>query len=98
MGLVRFHSCAWLCRTNDPRPISAEGAHSVRPRPGICIGAAPCGRPQAFPLQGGKVAWAIGDFLIVEKVTRRRGGEIPLKKTMFHVKPPLPCSHNPNII
>ena len=83
MGLVRFHSCAWLCRTNDPRPISAEGAHSVRPRPGICIGAAPCGRPQAFPLQGGKVAWAIGDFLIVEKVT------------MFHVKPPLPYSHKP---
>ncbi|WP_204248360.1 hypothetical protein, partial [Pseudoflavonifractor sp. An184] len=23
------------------------------------------------------------------------GGEIPLKKTMFHVKPPLPYSHKP---
>ena len=38
---VRFHSCAWLCRTNAP------GAK-------FAVGAAPCGRPQAFPLPGGR--------------------------------------------
>ena len=41
LSLVRARRCAWLCRANAPGPFPA-------------VGAAPCGRPQAFPLDGGR--------------------------------------------
>ena len=40
LELLRFQNCAWLCRANAPGPLSAVGAAF--------------GRPQAFPLPGGR--------------------------------------------
>ena len=56
LRLVRFRSCAWLCRVNDPGPFSAVGAHSVRPLSGL--EPAPTERPESFPYFVGAAHWA----------------------------------------
>ena len=58
LGQVRFHLRAWLRRANTPGPLTA-GAPRGSPYPIPTdflkpVGTAPCGRPKAFPLPGGR--------------------------------------------
>ena len=56
LGLMRFRFCAWVCRTNAPRPLSAVGAAFGRPRAGL--GPAPTERTERSPPFVGAAHWA----------------------------------------
>ena len=56
LGLMRFRFCAWVCRTNAPRPILAVGAAFGRPRAGL--GPAPTKRTERSPYFVGAAHWA----------------------------------------
>ena len=56
LGLMRFRFCAWVCRTNAPRPLSAVGAAFGRPRAGL--GPAPTKRTERSSYFVGAAHWA----------------------------------------